>query len=252
MTTLTIAQLYPELLGVTGDRGNVTVLHRRLEAASITPRTVMVQPGEALPDDVDIVVIGNGPLSAMRQVGDDLTTKAAALRAHTERGGALLAVGGGAELLSHGVVTLDDERVPGIGLFPFLVRRTRERRVGYIIAEADHGQLVGFEDHASTWELDPGVTPYGQVSAGKGSIGTPGIGGGESVRIDAAYATNVQGPVLPLNPQLADAILHAACERRGIEYRTADAMAAADALAEGARSDIRRLVKAKAPTVMGI
>jgi CobQ-like glutamine amidotransferase family enzyme len=251
MTTITIVQLYPDLLGVTGDRGNVAVLQSRLVSAGITARSVMVQLGEQFPDQVDIVVVGNGPLSAMRRVADDLAAKAPTLRAHVEAGGVLFAVGGGAELLSAGVQTLDGDDVPGVGLLPFRVRRTRQRRVGYIVADTEDGQLIGFEDHASTWDLDPGVSAYGRVTAGKGSIGAEGLGG-ESVRAGTAFATNVQGPALPLNPQLADAVLRAACVRHGIDYAAGESVARADTLAGAARSDIRRLTAGKKPTVMSI
>lgn len=251
MTTLTIVQLYPDLLGVTGDRGNVAVLQSRLASPGITAGVVTVQAGEPLPDEIDIVVIGNGPLSAMRRVADDLAAKAEPLRAHVESDGVLFAVGGGAELLSAGVQTLDGDDVPGIGLLPFRVRRTRQRRVGYIVADTEDGQLIGFEDHASTWDLDSGVGAYGRVTAGKGSIGGEELGG-ESVRVANAFATNVQGPALPLNPQLADAVLSAACARRGIDYAAGESVARADTLAEAARSDIRRLTTGKKPTVMSI
>ncbi len=250
--SVTIAQLYPDLLGITGDRGNVAVLQARLRAAGVNSAVVPVQVGEALPDAVDIIVIGNGPLSAMRMVTGDLALKANAIRVHAADGGALLAVGAGAELLSTSVETLDGEKVAGIGVFPFGVRRTRERRVGYVTATTAHGELIGFEDHASAWETADGVEPYGRVTAGRGSIGAPGIGAGEGVRVNDAFALNVQGPVLPLNPQLADALLRAACARHGIDYRVGDDLVTADRLADAARTDIRRLVTAKAPTSMGI
>ncbi|MGA7149258.1 MAG: glutamine amidotransferase [Microbacterium sp.] len=251
MTTLTIVQLYPDLLGVTGDRGNVAVLQSRLASAGITAQVATVHAGEPLPDEFDIVVIGNGPLSAMRRVADDLSAKAEPLRAHVDAGGVIFAVGGGAELLSTGVQTLDGDAVPGLGLLPFRVRRTRQRRVGYIVADTEDGELIGFEDHASTWDLDAGASVYGRVAAGKGSIGPEGLGG-ESVRSVNAFATNVQGPVLPLNPQLADAVLRAACARRGVDYVPGGSLANADALAEAARTDIRRLTTGKKPTVMSI
>lgn len=251
-SSVTIAQLYPDLLGITGDRGNVSVLRSRLSAAGVPSTVVPVHIGEPLPDSVDVIVIGNGPLSAMRMVADDLALKADAIRSHAAGGGALLAVGAGAELLSSGVEALDDQRVAGIGVFPFGVQRTRERRVGYVTATTPHGELVGFEDHASAWNTDAGVDAYGVVTAGRGSIGTPGIGAGEGVRVGDAYALNVQGPVLPLNPQLADALLRAACARRGNDYRLGDDLSTADRLSDAARADIRRLVTAKAPTSMGI
>lgn len=234
---LRIAQLYPDELGITGDRGNVLALQARWERAGGVTEHVLVGHGDAIPADADVVVIGNGPLSAMRLVLPDLREKAAELEALVVEGAPLLAVGGGAELLGESVETLDGELLDGVGLFPIKVRRVRDRRVGYVVADTAHGQLVGFEDHASEWALVDGGTPYGALTAGKGSFAR-GQGRGEGVRRGDAYATNVQGPALPLNPQLTDALLSAAARRRDYEYRTGEAHAEIDRLAEGARAAV--------------
>jgi len=244
MTTLSIVQLYPDLLGVTGDRGNVEVLAARAAFAGHDTRVTRIGLGEDAPDAADIVVIGNGPLSALRTVREDLTRRRDWLAATLAAGGAVLAVGGGAELLSAGIDLLDGTTVPGIGLVPARVTRTRHRRVGYIVADTDDGRLVGFEDHASEWVLasdaDAGLR-YGRVVAGNGGI----AGGGETVRRDGLYATNVQGPVLPLNPQLADAILTRALAVHGDEYVTGPAHRGVDVHAEAARAEIERLAVSK-------
>lgn len=236
---LRIAQLYPVELGVTGDRGNVGALQARWErpGAGRTSEHVVVGRGDTLPDDVDIIVIGNGPLSAMRLVADDLRARSERLEALIAAGAPLLAVGGGAELLSDGVAPLEGERLPGLGLFPFRVDRTHERRVGYVVADASHGRLVGFEDHASEWTLSDDAEAYGTLTAGSGSFAL-GSGRGETVRRGAAYASNVQGPALPLNPQLTNTLLAAAAERRGLEFAPGAGAAELDRLAEGAREAI--------------
>lgn len=234
---LRIAQLYPDELGVTGDRGNVLALQARWERAGGVAEHVLVRRDDAIPPDADVVVIGNGPLSAMRLALPDLREKVAELEALIVQGAPLLAVGGGAELLGESIETLDGEVLDGVGLFPIRVRRVRDRRVGYIVADTADGRLVGFEDHASEWSLIDGATPYGALTAGKGSFAL-GQGRGEGVRRDDAYATNVQGPALPLNPQLTDALLSAVARRRGFEFRTGGAHAEIDRLAEGAREAI--------------
>lgn len=240
MTTLTIVQLYPDLLGVTGDRGNVDVLAARARFAGWTTAVVPVGVGDPAPEAADIVVIGNGPLSAMRAVLDDLTARRAWLEGLVSDGVPVLAVGGGAELLSEGIDLLDGSSVDGLGMLPARVSRTRERRVGYVVAETEDGRLVGFEDHASVWSvLDADV--YGRVTAGNGSI----AGGGETVRRGGVYASNVQGPVLPLNPQFADALLRRAVSRLGEEYVTGPAHAELDGHAARARAEIERLATSK-------
>lgn len=244
MTTLRIVQLYPDLLGVTGDRGNVDVLAARAAFAGHGADVVAVGVGETAPDTADIVVIGNGPLSALRTVRDDLAARTGWIRAQLDAGAAVLAVGGGAELLTSGIDLLDGSDVPGIGLLPARVARTRRRRVGYVVADTEDGRLVGFEDHASEWTLaaasDSGLR-YGRVLAGNGSLAD----GGETLRRDGLYATNVQGPVLPLNPQLADAILTRVLAAHGDEYVTGPAHRTVDVHAAAARAEIERLAVSK-------
>ena len=251
--TMRIVQLYPELLGVTGDRGNVAVFETRLRAAGLEVETVTVSAGEPLPEgDIDVLVIGNGPFSAMRRVAPDLHAKRDAIAGLFSAGALVFAVGAGAELLSRGTTTIEGEHLEGLGLFPFTVTRSRDRRVGYIVAESEHGPIVGFEDHAATWQLDAGAVALATVTAGGGSIGEPGRGAGESIRVGEAYATNVQGPALPLNPAWADAMLTAALARRGIDYPRTREHERLDALARGARDKIIALARVTQITAIGL
>jgi len=249
--TVRIVQLYPVELGITGDRGNVRALQVRLERAGVPVEIVHVGIGEQIPADADILVFGNGPLSAMRIVVDDLRSRAAELEAFVASGRSLFAVGASAELLSEGVDLLDGEKLEGLGLFPFRVARTRDRNVGYIIADTPHGRVIGFEDHASRWTLAADAAPYGAVVAGKGSIAL-GEGAGEIVRRGEAFASNVQGPALPLNPQWADAILTAVTARRGIEWSVGEAHARLNEYAEGARAAIEHLIHSKDFRTIGL
>lgn len=236
MTALRIVQLYPVLLGVTGDRGNVDVLAQRARRAGLDVTIESVAPGESLPE-ADIIVIGNGPLSALRSVVDDLRDREPALRAHLERGGVLLAIGGGAELLGSRIAVLDGDDLDGIGLLPYSVERSRDRRVGYIVAEAPDGRIVGFEDHASVFRLADGA-PYAQVTAGKGGVPFADGRAGEGVRVRNAFALNVQGPLLPLNAWFADLLLAEAASAAGLSYERSGDLDLVDGYADGARAAI--------------
>lgn len=237
MTALRIVQLYPDLLGVTGDRGNVDVLAHRARAAGLEVDVTSISVGEALPD-ADVIVIGNGPLSALRSVVDDLRSREPALRAHVDRGGVVLAIGGGAELLGSRVTVLEGDDLDGIGLLPYSVERSRDRRVGYIVAEAAEGRVVGFEDHASVYRLADGTRPFAAISAGKGSVASVDGRAGEGVRVGNAFVLNVQGPLLPLNPWLADLLLTEAATLAGLDYvRSAD-LDTVDGYSVGARAAI--------------
>ncbi len=243
MTGVRILQLYPELLGVTGDRGSVTVLRRRAEQAGLEATCTIAERGDPIGAAVDLVVIGNGPLSALRTLHSDLMSRRAWLADHIAAGGAVWAVGGGAEILGRAITDRDGATLTGLGLLPMTVTRTRDRHVGYIVADTPDGRLVGFEDHASRWDLDEtdaALLRYGRVVAGDGSIPATGERY-ETVRQGAVWATNVQGPALPLNPWLADLVLGAAFARTGTAYTSGAAHEVFDAPARAARADIERL-----------
>lgn len=235
--SLKIVQLYPDLLGVTGDKGNVDVLAFRAHAMGLDVTVEHVGIGSGVVEGADIVVIGNGPLSAIRRVLPDLAERKDTLVRHLDDDGVLFAVGGGAEALSSGISVLDGEDVTGLGILPFRVQRTRERRVGYIIVDTGIGRLIGFEDHASEWILEDSAEAWGNVVGGVGSVS----GGREGLRVQEVFASNVQGPQLPLNPEIADALIAKAAARRGIDLQEPHALKDVNGYANEARAKIEEL-----------
>ncbi|MET4780133.1 glutamine amidotransferase [Glaciihabitans sp. UYNi722] len=230
--TVTIVQLYPEELGVAGDRGNVMALRERLSRAGMTVSVVEHRVGDSLPTEVDLVLVGNGPLSAIRNIYDDLRSTAPALKQLEGDGVPIFAYGSGAELLGHDITLLDGTVLDGFGLFPFRTTRVIERKVGYVIVDTPHGQVVGFEDNASLWQLDAGAAAFGTLVAGGGN----GDGAHEGVVLDSSIATQVGGPVLPLNPLLSDSLIASIATRRGLDYAVGTEHFSLDRFAEQARA----------------
>jgi CobQ-like glutamine amidotransferase family enzyme len=209
---VTIVQLYPDELGVAGDRGNAMSIIARLRRSGVEVSFVEHHSGDSLPDDADLVLVGNGPLSAMRNVYDDLVANADRLRAYLAAGVPFFAYGSGAELLSRQITLLDGSVLDGLGIFAFSAKRTTKRKVGYVLADTEVGQIAGFEDNASDWILDDTAVPFGTLVFGGGN----GDGKGEGVRFASSIATQIGGPVLPLNPALTDALIQAIASRRGV------------------------------------
>jgi CobQ-like glutamine amidotransferase family enzyme len=210
---VTIVQLYPDELGVAGDRGNAMSIIARLRRAQVEVSFVEHHSGDSLPAEVDLVLVGNGPLSAMRNVYDDLMANADRLKAYLAAGVPFFAYGSGAELLSRQITLLDGTLLDGLGIFAFSAERTTKRKVGYVLADTEVGQIAGFEDNASNWILDDGAVPFGRLVFGGGN----GDGKAEGVRFASSIATQVGGPVLPLNPALTDALIQAMADRRGLD-----------------------------------
>src|SRR5690606_15035822 len=233
---LTIVQLFPEELGVAGDRGNVMAISARLERAGLAARVVEYRRGDDFPDEADFVVVGSGPLSAMRNIYDDLTGRTSVLARLVEAGVPIFAFGSGAELLGREIQLLDGSLITGLGLLPFRAVRTKQRSVAYVISDTASGRLVGFEDHASRWELDSADDAFGTLVIGGGN----GDGSTEGVISGSVIGTQVGGPLLPLNPHLTDSILRRSLERRGVEYAQDESHRVLDAYAEKARAVIEK------------
>jgi len=237
--TLRLVHLYPEQLGVSGDRGNVTTLVARAQRAGLETEVVEYRVGDEVPTVADVVLLGHGPLSGVRSVSTDAQRLLPALEGFAASGVPVIGVGGGMELLTKGVVTEQGETVPGIGFFDATVRRGAPRRTNYFQVTTPYGgdelTLFGFEDHAAHLELGAGVEAFGRVVHGGGN----GTGGAEGVVRGASFGTQLKGPLLPLNPALSDRVLRAALTRRSISYHAGEAHAKLDEYAEQSQRVIR-------------
>ncbi|MCU1414708.1 MAG: hypothetical protein JWN80_2048 [Microbacteriaceae bacterium] len=234
MSALSILQLYPDELGVAGDRGNVMAVRERLQRSGHEVTIVEHVAGNKLPGAADLVVVGNGPLSAMRNVHADLLASADTLRGYVASGVPLFAYGSGAELFGHGITQLDGSVMDGIEILPFSAERIQTRTVGYVLTETKFGGLVGFEDNASAWHLDRPADALGVLLEGGGNSD----GNAEGVLFGSLIGTQIGGPVLPLNPLLTDAIIGFMAANSGFDYAPSAELLDLDRYAEQARDVI--------------
>ena len=218
MNIFTLVQLYPDELGVAGDHGNVLAVTARLAAAGIDCDVIEVHHGDALPASADIVIIGGGPLSALRRIHADLLAHGDTLRSWAADGVVFFAYGTGAEVLGRGIHSVEGEHIEGVGIFPLAVRRVQVRKVGYVIAEVEGERIVGFEDNASEWTLDVGATPFARVTTSSSGTGLQAAAGSDGVRVGSSVATLLGGPLLPLNPCVTLALIESAVIRRGEQF----------------------------------
>ncbi|MBM3678927.1 MAG: hypothetical protein FJW96_13775, partial [Actinobacteria bacterium] len=207
---IAVAHLYPELLNIYADRGNIAVLTRRAEQRGHTLEIVGVGVSSPLPA-ADLYYVGGGQDREQALVAPDLAAHGDALRAAVDAGAALLAVCGGYQLLGRGYRGRDGSWMPGAGLFPLETHAGTRRMIGDILLDCDvaglPGTLAGFENHAGRTTLDHGATPLGRVVAGFGNDGESGF---EGCRVGRAIGTYLHGPLLPRNPLLADWLLEQA------------------------------------------
>jgi CobQ-like glutamine amidotransferase family enzyme len=236
-STFTIVQLYPEQLGVSGDGGNVVTLAERARRAGVDVTVEAHRPGDELPSTADLVTIGSGPLSTLRALHTDLLRFRSLLADWSDEGVPVLAIGGGMEILTRGIVGGEGGDIEGLGFFDATAHRGAKRRANYFQVETtyegDDLTVLGFEDHATRIDRASGSPALGRVTHGGGNgDATEGILRGTS------FGTQLKGPVLPLNPELADRLLRVALRRVGGTYAINDAHARLDEYARKSREVI--------------
>ncbi|MDQ6773609.1 MAG: glutamine amidotransferase [Candidatus Dormibacteraeota bacterium] len=213
---LRIAHLYPALLNVAGDGGNVRAIQRRCAWRGLQTEVVDVGLGEA-PDFTafDLILFHGGQDVEMGVVAQDLEAKAAALREAAASGVVFFAVCAGLQLLGHRYIPQSGPVMEGVGLLDLETRGADVRFMQHAACEVrlDGRQetVVGFENHSGLTELGPSCEPFGRVTAGSGNNGRDGTEGARSGHV---YATYLHGPVLPKNPILADHLIRSCLERR--------------------------------------
>ncbi|MBR3160592.1 MAG: glutamine amidotransferase [Atopobiaceae bacterium] len=210
---LRIAHLFPELLNLYGDTGNVLVLRKRLEWRGITCDVREVHVGERPSfSDVDIVFIGGGSDREQRIVCDYLLVEREELVSYVEDGGVLLAVCGGYQLLGHSYL-MGDEEVRGLSLVDLYTDRGSPRLIGNVVVRSriSPQPIVGYENHGGRTHLGADVEPLGSVVHGFGNDGSSGY---EGCLYRNVVGTYVHGPLLPKNPGVADWLIARALERR--------------------------------------
>lgn len=212
---LTIVHLFPELLNLYGDGGNVITLRRRLEWRGLPVRVEEVGMGDAMDfAQADIVFIGGGADREQLIAKDAMMARKAELSAYVENGGVLLAVCGGYQFLGHRYV-MGEDVVEGLGIVDMETVRGESRLIGNAAIQSDISALpiVGFENHGGRTTLGAGMTPLGRcLGETRGNNGEDGF---EGVLYRNLVGTYLHGPLLPKNPHVADWLLARAYEQRG-------------------------------------
>jgi lipid II isoglutaminyl synthase (glutamine-hydrolysing) len=213
---LRVCALYPDLMNIYADRGNLLMLERRCRWRGIDFELASSSLGEPLDASAhDLFYLGGGQDRDQRLCTEDLLeTKRDALHEASSRGAIVLGICGGYQLLGRSY-TLGEQQIEGVGLLDVeTVREDGARLIGNVAIEVrldnDDGSeasgsgervLAGFENHGGRTTLAAGQAPLGRVLRGHGNDGRSGF---EGARSGNTIGTYLHGPLLPKNSWFAD------------------------------------------------
>ena len=214
---LKLYHLYPDVLNLYGDRGNVLCMEQRLRWRGIDVTVAGVPVGEPLRGaDGDLFFIGGGQDFEQEVLLEDLAGgKAAEVKAAVEDGKPFLAICGGYQMLGSYYETFDGKRCDFIGALDLYTKGSVKRMIGnykfQCSPSAGGSIVVGFENHSGKTWLGSGLEPLGKLLSG---FGNNGEDGSEGAHYKNVFGTYSHGPLLPKNPELCDLILKTALERK--------------------------------------
>lgn len=217
---ITILHLYPDLLNLYGDKGNIECMKKRLEWRGIEAEVInCTMDCESMDfSQADIVFLGGGSDREQELVSDRLLSKKQELTDFVENGGVVLAVCGGYQLLGK-YYQINERRIDGLGILDIHTDKPKDapRLIGNVIIECDgfNSKVVGFENHGGRTSIGS-HTPFGRVVKGFGNDGATGY---EGVRYKNVIGTYLHGPLLPKNPELCDYILENALKNKYSDFK---------------------------------
>jgi len=227
MTTmeLTIGHLYPDLLNLYGDRGNIECLIKRCQwrniEVKILPTSIQDQLTDKLINQSTIIFMGGGEDMNQKSLYEDfVNNKGPWLKEYIENNGVGLFICGGYQLLGKYYRPYQGEDIKGLDILDLYTQhfgRDKKRCVGNVACEItgiDYlagKTLVGFENHGGRTFLGKNTKPLSLITTGDGNNGDDKT---EGAVYKNTIGTYLHGPILPKNPHLADYLIKKALEKK--------------------------------------
>lgn len=209
---LTIGHLYPDLLNLYGDRGNIRCLSKRLQWRGIGADIVSCPAGGRIDfEKFDILLLGGGSDREQEIVCKYLKAVRKDFKDYVENGGVVLAVCGGYQLLGNYYKTAS-KTIEGLCILDIYTEWSKKRLVQNIVLKSPFfsSPIVGFENHGGRTYIGE-HTPFGKVISGLGNTGKSGY---EGVTYKNVIGTYLHGPLLPKNPEICDYLLEKALRQK--------------------------------------
>jgi len=220
MYEINICHLYPELLNLYGDRGNIIALEKRSRWRGINVNVLNISLGDSfVPEHYDIVFLGGGQDYEQEIIQNDLLkNKCGEIKNAIENGKTFLCICGGYQLLGKYYKTWDGKEIQCLGALDLWTEGSEKRMIGNIVYECDFlmsqsfdGKIIGFENHSGKTYLGSGLNPLGKVLKGYGNNGEDGYEGAVYKNVYCSYS---HGSLLPKNPALTDHLITLALKEK--------------------------------------
>lgn len=206
---LRIAHLYPKLLNIYGDGGNVLTLKKRCEWRNIGVNIDEINVGDSISEH-DIYFIGGGQDLQQIEVSKELQKHKEFLTAERDRGAVFLGICGGYQLMGHYYQPHEGDKLMGISLLDAYTVAGNKRFIGNVTANTEYvtpNTLVGFENHSGLTYLQGDTKPLGTMLVGNGNNGQDKT---EGARFKNVFGTYMHGSFLPKNVHFADYMIELA------------------------------------------
>lgn len=212
---LSLAHLYPEMLNIYGDYGNVLTIKKRCEWRDIEIEITNIALGDCIdPEKYDFYFIGGGQDKQQIYVSIELQKQKNCLHDAMDLNSVFLGICGGYQLFGSYYQPFTGSRLQGIGLLDVYTIAGDERFIGNVTAKTDYTMpktIVGFENHSGLTYLKGDTKPLAMVEVGAGNNGGDKT---EGARFKNVFGTYLHGSFLPKNPHFADYLIKLALEKR--------------------------------------
>ena len=212
---LRIAHLYPDLLNIYGDMGNIVALEKRLKWRGIEVETVKITSGMTIKaDDYDLFFAGGGQDNQQILAANELIKNGVELIRAAQSGKPMLVICGSYQLFGKHYITLDGKKLRGISILDVTTKAGDTRFIGNVTATCDFlpiRTIVGFENHSGLTYLGEKAEPLFKIKVGNGNNGVDKT---EGARFKNVFGTYLHGPILPKNPHFCDYLIELALNNK--------------------------------------
>lgn len=221
-----IAWMYPDLLELYGDSGNINILKFRCEQLGLDIKIDKFTVGDHLvATEYDMVFLGGGSDREQSIFYNDLISRRDTLIKAIEEDVVFLIICGGFQLFGQYYKDANGNTIDGIGAFNYYTetKKDQERITGYIATEVDldgeKTKIVGFENHSGqTYGV---LNSFGKVLKGTGNNKEELL---EGIRYKNLIGTYMHGPLLSRNPELTDYLIKMMARRKNYEVKFTDSI----------------------------